>query len=187
MNRKQRSILNFFAVFTIPGLWWAVIVLGSLIAMCAMSFWTRQFPTHIPDFQFSNYAEIFSNTQYIAVLLRTLKITLMVCVFCFLIGFPLAYFISFKVKTARMRMILYMATLIPVWVSYILRAYAWKTILGTEGVLNSFLIWVGFIEEPLTFFLYNQYSMILTIGYICLPMMMLPMYQLEETLKEYLL
>ena len=187
MNRKQRSALNFFAVFSIPALWWTIVVLGSLMVMCAMSFWTRQFPTHVPDFQFSNYAEIFSNTQYIAVLWRTLKITLMVCVFCFLIGFPLAYFISFKIKTARMRLVLYMATLIPVWVSYILRAYSWKTILGTEGVLNSFLIWIGIIEEPLTMFLFNQYAMVLTIGYICLPMMMLPMYAVMDKIPRDLI
>ena len=187
MNRKQRSLLNFFAVFSAPALWWGFIVFGSLLVMCAMSFWRREFPIHVVDFQFGNYVEIFTNTQYIAVLARTVKVALMVCVFAFLVGFPLAYCISFKVKSNRLRMVLYMATLIPVWVSYILRAYSWKTILGTEGVLNSFLQWLGLIEEPLAIFLFNQYAMVLTIGYLCLPLMMLPIYATLDKIPKNLI
>ena len=62
----------------------------------------------------------------------------------------------FKVKSPRVRLMLYVATIIPLWVSYLLRAYTWKTILGSEGILNSLLMWIGITDEPITFFLYNR-------------------------------
>lgn len=187
MNRASRRRLGFFATFTLPAFWWGGLVLGALLIMASMSFYTRQFPSHTPDFQFGNYAEVFANFQYVSVLLRTIKIALLVCMFDFLVGFPLAYFIAFKVKSNRMRMVFYMATIIPVWVSYLLRSYTWKTILGTQGVLNSFLMWLGITDEPVTFFLYNQYAMVVTIGYICLPLMILPLYASLEKIPKNLI
>jgi spermidine/putrescine transport system permease protein len=71
---------------------------------------------------------------------------------------------------------LYVATIIPLWVSYLLRAYIWKTILGSEGVLNSLLIWIGVIEQPVSYFLYNQFAMVITMSYIFMPFMVMPIY-----------
>lgn len=187
MKRAARRRLGFFLVFTAPALWWGGLVLASLTIMIAISFYTRRFPTQVPDFQFGNYTEIFENFQYVSVLLRTVKIAVLVCIFDFLIGFPLAYFIAFKVRSKQMRMVFYMATIIPVWVSYLLRAYTWKTILGTQGVLNSFLMWLGITDEPVSIFLYNQYAMIITIGYICLPLMILPLYASLEKIPRNLI
>ncbi len=187
MRRAARRRLGFFAVFTAPALWWGGLVLASLFVMVAISFYSRQFPSHVPDFQFGNYARIVDEFQYVNVLLRSIKIALLVCTFDFLVGFPLAYFIAFKVKSQRLRLVFYMATIIPVWVSYLLRSYTWKTILGTEGVLNSFLMWLGVTDEPISIFLYNQYAMIITIGYICLPLMILPLYASLEKIPRNLI
>jgi spermidine/putrescine transport system permease protein len=69
-----------------------------------------------------------------------------------------------------------MAVIVPLWVSYLLRAYTWKTILGNEGILNSFLVWIGILSEPTDIFLYNQFSMVLTLTYIYIPFMVMPIY-----------
>jgi ABC-type sugar transport system permease subunit len=99
------------------------------------------------DFQFSNYALLFADPQYYQVLLRTLKIALLVSIAALLLAYPLAYFLVFKVRSPRLRLAIYMATVVPLWVSYLLRAYTWKTILGSEGVINSFLVWSGCLRS----------------------------------------
>ncbi|MCE2518721.1 MAG: ABC transporter permease [Alphaproteobacteria bacterium] len=187
MSRRLRTALDFFAVFSLPALWWGGIVLGSLGVMASMSFWTQEFPTFRPDFQFGNYEELLTNNQYVVVIARSVRIALMSCLFSFLIGFPLVYFIVFKVESRAVKLLLYMGMLIPLWVSYVLRSYTWKTILGTEGVLNSALLWLGIVDEPVMFFLYNQYAMVITIGYICMPLMMLPIYSSLDKIPRSLI
>jgi spermidine/putrescine transport system permease protein len=76
---------------------------------------------------------------------------------------------------------------VPLWVSYLLRAYTWKTILGSEGILNSFLMWTGVISEPSTIFLYNQGAMIVTMAYIFTPFMVMPIYASLEKIPVSLI
>jgi spermidine/putrescine transport system permease protein len=155
--------------------------------MFTYSFWTKKFPTFVPDFQFGNYALLFADPQYYQVLLRTLKIALLVSVAALLLAYPLAYFLVFKVRSARLRLAIYMATVVPLWVSYLLRAYTWKTILGSEGVINSFLVWSGVLAEPTDLFLYNQFSMVLTLTYIFIPFMVMPIYTALEKIPRSLI
>ena len=156
------------------------------LIMFTLSFYSRKFPFHVPDLQLGNYAVLLSDPQYFVVFLRTLKVALLVSITSFLISFPLAYFLARKVYSKRLQLILYVATIIPLWVSYLLRAYTWKTILGSEGVLNSFLIWIGLIETPVSFFLYNQFAMVITMSYIFLPFMVMPIYASLEKIPDNL-
>jgi spermidine/putrescine transport system permease protein len=121
------------------------------------------------------------------VLLRTLKIAFLVSIAALLLAYPLAYFLVFKVRSPRLRLAIYMATVIPLWVSYLLRAYTWKTILGSEGVINSFLVWSGVLSEPTDLFLYNQFSMILTLTYIFIPFMVMPIFTALEKIPRSLI
>ena len=109
-------------------------------------------------------------------LFRTFKIASIVAASALLVAYPLTYFLVFQVRSRRLRTLLYMAVIVPLWVSYLLRAYTWKTILGNEGILNSFLVWIGILSEPTDIFLYNQFSMVLTLTYIYIPFMVMPIY-----------
>jgi len=120
------------------------------------------------------------------VLLRTAKIALLVATATVMLAYPLAYFLVFKIRSARLRMVLYMAVIVPLWVSYLLRSYTWKTILGSEGVLNSFLVWVGVLDKPTDIFLYNQFSMVVTLTYIFIPFMVMPIYTALEKIPRNL-
>jgi spermidine/putrescine transport system permease protein len=155
--------------------------------MFAHSFYTRQFPFFVPDFQFGNYIQIVTDSQYPLVLMRSVKIGLMVSIAAFLMSYPLTYFVVFKIKSPRVRIAIYMATIVPLWVSYLLRAYTWKTILGTQGILNSSLIWLGVIDEPVQLFLYNQFAMVLTMAYIYTPFMVMPLYASLEKIPRSLI
>jgi len=187
MNHKSRRIMNFWALFTGPALWWGTVLLVPYVLMLSVSFYSREFPFHIPDFQFGNYAILLEDSQYWSVLARSLKISLAVSVCAFLLSYPLAYFLAFKVRSGRLRLFLYAATIVPLWVSYLLRAYTWKTILGSEGILNSFLMWIGIIDEPSTILLYNQGAMVVTMAYIFTPFMVMPIYASLEKIPTSLI
>jgi spermidine/putrescine transport system permease protein len=175
------------AVLSTPFVWATVFMFVPYIILFTYSFWTKQFPTFIPDFQFGNYAQIFFEPQYVGVLLRTAKIASLVTIGALLLAFPFAYFLVFRIKSARARGILYMAVIAPLWVSYLLRAYTWKIILGNTGVLNSFLITVGILDEPTDIFLYNQFSMVVTLTYIFIPFMVMPIYTSLEKIPKNLI
>ena len=184
---RIKGRVGVWSVFSIPVVWWILVLLVPYLIMFTLSFYTRKFPFHVPDLHFGNYLTLISDPQYYIVFLRTVKIALLVSITSLLFSFPLAYFIARKVASKRVQLILYVATIIPLWVSYLLRAYTWKTILGSEGVLNSFLIWVGIIETPVTFLLYNQFAMVITMSYIFMPFMVMPIYASLEKIPENLI
>ncbi len=170
-----------------PMVWWIVVLLVPYVIMLMISFYSKQFPFHVPDFQFGNYVKIFDDPQYYQVLVRSLKISIFVSLVAFALAYPLTYYLVFKVRSHRVRMIIYVATIIPLWVSYLLRAYTWKTILGTEGILNSFLMWIGIIDEPISLFLYNQTAMVITMAYIFTPYMVMPLFASLEKIPRNLI
>ena len=80
-----------------------------------------------------------------------------------------------------------MMAIIPLWVSYIMRAYAWKIILGTNGVLNSFLMWLGVTDHPLDVFLYSNGSVIIAMVHIYTPYVLMPIYTALEQIPRNLI
>lgn len=183
----SRDRLAGALVLGIPLAWIAVFMLLPYAIIATYSVWTKQYPTFVPDFQFGNYLALFTDPQYANVLLRTLKISLLVSLFSVLLGYPFAYFLAYRCRIPWLRTWLYMAVIAPLWVSYLLRAYVWKTILGTEGVLNSFLVSVGILDAPSDIFLYNQFAMVVTLTYIFIPFMVMPIYTALEKIPPNLL
>jgi spermidine/putrescine transport system permease protein len=186
MKLATRRRLANLGVLAPPLLWTALFMFVPYAIMFAYSFYRKQFPIFIPDFQFGNYLLLLADPQYYTVLLRTLKIALAVALGSLLLAYPLAYFLVFKIRSARVRTGLYMAVIVPLWVSYLLRAYTWKTILGSQGVLNSFLIWSGILQEPTDLLLYNQFSVVLTLTYIFIPFVVMPIYTSLEKIPRNL-
>ncbi|TCU07604.1 ABC transporter permease [Rhizobium sullae] len=187
MTVGRRNLAAFAALFSIPLGWALIFMIFPYAVMIAVGFWTRQFPLFVPDFQRGNFVQLFSDPQYITVILRTLKIALLVTLGAILLGYPLAYFLVFTVKSQKWRNLLYMSVIVPLWVSYLLRAYTWKIILGTNGALNSLLLSFGLIDEPLTLFLYNQASMVITLVYIFVPFMVMPLFTVLDNIPKALI
>ncbi len=187
MTHIGRHRAAFLGVLSGPLLWMLAFLFIPYAIMFTYSFYSRRFPAIVPDFQFGNYLALVADKQYYQVLLRTLKIATLVSIFSFALAYPLTYCLVFKVTSARLRMVLYMAVIVPLWVSYLLRAYTWKTILGSEGVLNSFLVWTGILEEPLELFLYSQFSMVIVLTYIYIPFLVMPLYTALEKIPKNLI
>ncbi len=186
MTLGERARLRAAAVMAPPLIWTMIFLFVPYLITFAYSLYTKQFPTFVPDLQLGNYGQLLADPQYYRVLVRTFKIAGATALLALVLAYPLAYFLVFKVRSPSLRALLYMATIVPLWVSYLLRAYTWKTILGSEGVLNSFLIWTGISSEPSEWFLYSQFAMVITLTYIFIPFMVMPIFTALEKIPPNL-
>src|SRR3989442_4202660 len=164
------------AVITLPPtLWVAVFLLVPYTLLFCYSFWSVS-PSQaiVHSWTLDNYREFFRVNVYLQTLFRSMWIAARVTFFSLLLGYPLAYFLSFY--AGERRDLLYQLLIIPLWVSYLVRAYAWKTILGSDGVLNTLLQYVHLTKHPLEFLLYSPFAVVLTLTHIYTPFTFLPIY-----------
>jgi spermidine/putrescine transport system permease protein len=173
------------AVTLPPLLWVAIFLLVPYGLMFAYSFWSVS-PTQsiVHSWTVANYRELFSHDVYRQTLLRSAWIAARVMIFSLLLGYPLAYLLSFHAGAKKN--LLYQLVIIPLWVSYLVRAYAWKTILGTDGVLNTSLQFVHLTSHPLQFLLYSPFAIVLTLTHIYTPFTFLPVYAAMEHIPRNL-
>ncbi len=120
-----------------------------------------------------NYLFLFQDRYYAIIYLSSIKTAAISTVLCLLLGYPMAYFIARQ--PAERRFILLLAVILPFWISFLLRVYAWIGLLNTNGVINSVLLWIGLIDQPLSL-IYNDFAVYLGIVYSYLPFMILPLY-----------
>jgi spermidine/putrescine transport system permease protein len=173
------------AVTLPPVLWVTVFLLVPYALMLCYSFWSVSALQNIEhSWNLSNYAQLFRVDVYWQTLLRSMWIAARVTTFSLLLGYPLAYFLSFY--AGRKKDLLYQLVIIPLWVSYLVRAYAWKTILGSDGVLNTLLQYVHLTRHPLEFLLYSPFAVVLTLTHIYTPFTFLPIYAALEHIPRNL-
>jgi len=157
-----------------PLLWVGLFLLLPYALMFAHSFWEVRDGVLVHQWNLDNYKKLFTNPVYLEVLLRTVRIAGSVMVCALLLGYPLAYFLSFHTRARKE--LLYQLVIVPLWVSYLVRGYAWKTILGSDGVLNGFLHYLHITREPVSFLLYSPFAVVLTLTHIYTPFVFLPIY-----------
>jgi putrescine transport system permease protein len=133
---------------------------------------------------FENYAYLFQDGYYGIIYLSSLKMAAIGTLLCLLLGYPMAYYIARQ--PPRRRQIMLLAVILPFWISFLLRVYAWIGLLNNRGVINEFLIRLGIIDHPLPM-LYNDFAVYLGIVYSYLPFMILPLYANLERLDLDLL
>jgi spermidine/putrescine transport system permease protein len=173
------------AVTLPPLLWVTVFLLLPYALMFAYSFWSVSSSQQIVhSWELSNYAHLLSHEVYRQTLLRSAWIAARVMLLSLLLGYPVAYLLSFH--SGRRKNLLYQLVIIPLWVSYLVRAYAWKTILGTDGVLNTLLQYSHLTSHPLQFLLYSPFAVVLTLTHIYTPFAFLPVYAALEHIPRNL-
>src|SRR5258707_10751826 len=168
-----------------PILWVQLFLLLPSLLMLLHSFWTVRDGVILHHWNFENYATLFKNPLYLQVLFRTARIAASVTLLSVLLGYPLAYFLSFHAGPRKE--ILYQLVIVPLWVSYLVRGYAWKTILGSDGVLNGFLQYLHITREPVSFFLYSPFAVVLMLTHIYTPFVFLPIYAALEHIPRPLI
>jgi len=173
------------AVSLPPLLWVAIFLLVPYALLFSYSFWSvspAQIIVH--SWTLDNYLELVRVNVYAQTLFRSMWIAARVMIFSLLLGYPLAYFLSFC--AGQRKDLLYQLVIIPLWVSYLVRAYAWKTILGSDGVLNTLLQYVHLTKHPLEFLLYSPFAVVLTLTHIYTPFTILPIYASLEHIPRNL-
>lgn len=174
-----------FAVSFPPLLWVTIFLLVPYALLFCNSFWcVSSLQVIVHQWNLDNYRELLHNPMYASVLFRSMLIAAAVTTFALLLGYPLAYFLSFR-ATLR-KGLLYQLVVIPLWVSYLVRGYAWKTILGSDGVLNGFLQYLHIVRHPVEFFLYSPFAVVLMLTHIYTPFAFLPIYAALEHIPRNL-
>src|ERR1700692_1415398 len=174
------------AAVTLPPLVWvtAFLLMPYLLMFC-YSFWSvSSSQAIVHSWNLANYGELLRVDVYWQTLVRSMWIAARVTLFSLLLGYPLAYFLSFY--AGKRKDLLYQMVIIPLWVSYLVRAYAWRTILGSDGVLNTLLQYVHLTGHPLDFLLYSPFAVVLTLTHIYTPFTILPIYAALEHIPRNL-
>ena len=162
------------------------LMLIPVLGMAVMSFWQQ---TGHMAFDMSgtlnNYVEALTRDMYRVLFLRSLAISGLTTLVTVVMAFPLAYFIAFYVK--RHKMVWIIVVTLPFWTSYLLRVFSWKVILGYNGAVNSGLISLGIIGEPLTFLMYNPTAVVITLTHAWATVAILPIYVSLEKIDRSVL
>ena len=186
-----------FIVF-IPYLWLLLFFLTPFLIVLKISFADPLVaqPPFTPLFQksvetglsiyttFDNYLYLFQDSLYLVTYINSVKLAFISTCFCLMIGYPIAYGIARSPQPTRN--ILLLMVVVPFWISFLLRVYAWMGILKTKGLLNGFLLWAGIIDQPLEL-LYTDTAVYIGMIYSYLPFMILPLYANLEKLDIRLL
>jgi putrescine transport system permease protein len=133
--------------------------------------WVDGFPTL--KLNFANYQFIFSDALYVKTYISSLKYAVLTTLICLAIGYPFAYFMARSPK--HLQPMLLMLIMLPFWTSFLLRIYAWKTLLVSNGVINNILMSLHIIDSPIAM-MNNSFSLIIGMVYSYLPFMILPLY-----------
>lgn len=161
-----------------------LLVAAPLGILVAYSFWTQTYVAVDRTLTWANYLEAATDPLVRHLMLRSIAIAGAVTLATVALAYPIAYFIAFRTQKKTLWLLL---ITIPFWSSYLLRVFSWKLILGFNGVMNSALLTTGMISEPLTFLLYNEFAVVLTLAHAWAPFAILPIYVSLQKIDRALL
>ncbi|ANP36170.1 binding-protein-dependent transport systems inner membrane component [Phaeobacter gallaeciensis] len=158
----------------------ALVLLGFLVAPIIMivivSFWGATEYSIYPAFQFDNYEFLFGSPVTYTVFFNTFKYALLTWALTLVIGFTVAYFLAFEVRSLKWQIGLFLLCTIPFWTSNIIRMISWIPFLGRNGLANSALISWGVIDEPLEWLLFSDFSVVLAFVHLYTLFMVVPIF-----------
>lgn len=153
-----------------------VFLILPILLIVAVSFWTADEFSFRPDFQFGNYEYLFGSAVAWKVFGLTFLMAVIVWALTLVIGFTIAFFLAFHVRTQKWQMALFLLTTIPFWTSNIIRMISWIPLLGKNGLINQTLTGAGIIDEPLQWLLYSSFSVCLAFVHLYTLFMVVPIF-----------
>lgn len=181
----RHEALRGYSLLTPALLFMAASILVPFIILVTMSFWTPMGFEFNTDPTLKNYQAAADHPIYSALMTRSVWISAAATVVTVLFCYPAAYYIAFHVH--RNKMLWLILVTLPFWTSYLLRVFAWKIILGYDGLVNSSLTGVGLIDKPLEFLLYSQTAVVITLTHAWAAFAVLPIYVSLEKIDRSLL
>lgn len=158
--RETRDRRRALALLT-PGLLWMFFFM--VLPMCMVvyvSFWTQTTFSVNSTLTTASWERFMSSPTYLGAIWTTLRVWAIVLLATLVVGYPVALFIGLFVRNKTLQTALLVACVIPFWTSFLIRVIAWRPMLGTEGAINTILMNLGIIHEPLTFLLFSEFSVL---------------------------
>ncbi len=168
-----------------PALFLVVLFLLPIGFMALFSFRAGTFGEQRDVFTLDEYRRFLTNYPYQRLLWRSLLISFWVSLYTVVLAYPIAYFLVFA--AGRHKILLLTILIVPAWVSYLLRVLAWKVILGSTGILASFLTWIGLDLGGNALLLYSPSAVVITLVYVWIPFVALPIFAALERIDPHLL
>jgi len=159
-----------------------------ILMISVVSFWDYDFAQMYPDFLTMNYAETLGSWVTWKTYLNTLKFAFMVWAITLVVGFWVAYFLAFHIRTTAMQMVLFLVCTVPFLTSNIIRMISWIPVLGRNGLVNTTLINAGIIPEPIEWLLYSDFAVVLAMVHLYTLFMVTPIFntlmRIDKSLVE---
>jgi putative spermidine/putrescine transport system permease protein len=184
LSMRQRPNLRVLVLLALPMLWLLVIYIGSLTALFLTSIWKIDTFTSkiVRQFTLENFLDVFTDRAYFNVTIRTLFVAICVTLICALIAIPMAFFMA-RIAKPKSRPVMVALVISPLWASYLVKIYAWRTMFYPEkGFINWLLEPIGITSPG-----FGIFAVIIGLTYLWLPYMVLPIYAGMEKLPDSLL
>lgn len=165
-------------------IWVAVLVIAPNVVLILYSFWTNQIYGVQKDFTLDNYSQVIQDDTVLTLMLRSLAIAGGAAFLATLIAFPLAYVVVRYF--GKYKFLAALLVIVPLWVSFLMRVFSWKIILGENGILNGFLQSIGIIDSPSSAFLYSPWAVAIVMTYVGIPFVFLSAYTLLDRIPPSL-
>ncbi|MEM8841072.1 MAG: ABC transporter permease [Pseudomonadota bacterium] len=182
---QRYEVLRGFSLLSPALIFMAIGILVPFVILISMSFWTPLGFDFDTTPSLKNYNDAMTRPIYGALIARSLWISAAATFVTVLFCYPMAYYVAFYVHRSKMLWLILMT--LPFWTSYLLRVFAWKIILGYDGLINSSLMGLGLIEQPLEFLLYSQTAVVITLTHAWAAFAILPIYVSLEKIDRSLL
>jgi spermidine/putrescine transport system permease protein len=181
MATRVTRALAFVGAATVP----VLVILAPIGAFLLISFFRAEKHLIVRDPTLANYVAFFGSWTYFGTFLGTLLLCLEVMLLSVLVGYPIAWFIWRR--RGRARYVLLLLAVVPLFMSYIVKLYTLRSMLGLNGLLNQLLVGIGILEKPTQMFLFNQRAVLITMAVIYLPFVILPIFLSLERIPRSLL
>ncbi|MER9434558.1 ABC transporter permease [Mesorhizobium sp. M0618] len=178
---RRLSLLVTVLAFALP----VVFVLVPLAIFLGYSFFSVDQGTIVYGLSLGNYIRFFTDPVFLPVFWNTIVLCVSVAIICILLAYPAAYFLT--TLKGRWRYALLMLLLVPLLMSYVIKIYAIRSILGLNGFLNKALVALGILQEPSTLFVFNMNAILLTLTLLLIPFAILPIFLSLERIPQVLL
>ena len=167
--------------YAIPG----VFILLPLVLFLVQSFFYVDHGVEVRELTLRNYTRFFSDAAFVPVFLRTCLLCLAVSAICLVLAYPVAYLLASL--QGRRKYVMALVFVVPLMMSYIIKIYAIRAILGGNGFLNRILLFLGVIDQPLGFLIFNLQAVALTLAVLLLPFAILPIFIALERIPRNIL
>ena len=170
-----------------PVLWLGIFLVLPVLITLLVSFLKQSMGRFDTTFTLENYLELFTSITYLQIIWVTFKNAAMVTLLSLIFGYPVAYYLTFCVQRLEAKIILFIIALTPFWTSYLIRAVAWMPLLGRNGLINSALLQIGLISQPLDILLFSNFAVVLVMVQLYILFMISPIFFSLSNIKQSLI